>query len=289
MPSEGAPESLNPSINTMDIKKLLVRTLSGLVYCLIVVGSILLGEQGVLALAILFSLLASLEFTKICGDLSAGRWPAILLDTLGCVALCFSFLIYPLVAWGFIILLRFILELYMHEERPIRSLAMSMLTQIYVGVPMALMVAIGWLWHPVMLLALFLFIWINDTGAFLVGSAIGRHKLFPRISPAKSWEGFFGGFLFCLGLGALFGYSFETYFGEVPGIAAPWGWIVMGGIASLFATWGDLVESMFKRSLHIKDSGHIMPGHGGILDRLDSLLMVLPAVSLIFFTIYALR
>ena len=106
------------------------------------------------------------------------------------------------------------------------------------------------------------------------GSMLGRHRLFERISPKKSWEGFFGGLAFDVIASVLFGIYASTFFGLEISV---YGWVGLGVVVCLFSTWGDLVESMLKRSLHIKDSGSLIPGHGGILDRIDSLLFVMPA------------
>ena len=116
-------------------------------------------------------------------------------------------------------------------------------------------------------------IWINDTGAFIVGSTLGKHRLFERISPKKSWEGFLED---CCSTLSQLSYSINivaTFF-SLDGLSLA-GWLGLGAIATVFSTWGDLVESMIKRNLHIKDSGNIIPGHGGILDRIDSLLFVM--------------
>lgn len=154
------------------------------------------------------------------------------------------------------------------------------MTQIYIGIPLGAMTLIGEWWNLHIVLALCLMIWINDTGAFLVGSTLGKHRLFERISPKKSWEGFFGGLVFNIAASYFFSLHSISFF------SIDWNygqWIGLGIATTLFATWGDLVESMIKRDLRIKDSGNIIPGHGGILDRIDSLLMVMPASLLYLF------
>ena len=262
----------------MDLKKLLTRSLSGIVYCLVIVGAILLGEKGTMMLGALLSVLACVEFSKICHDFNRKNMPALLLDIIGCVALCCGVLLYPLVIWTGIMVLRFVAELYMKEEDPLRNLGHSMMSQIYIGLPMGLMVGVAYLWTSNLLLALFFFIWINDTGAFLVGSTLGKHRLFERISPKKSWEGFFGGLFFNIIAAWLFWGVGMDFFGF--GMVSDSCWFAIGFAVTVtvFGTWGDLVESLLKRTLKIKDSGNIIPGHGGILDRIDSFLLAMPAI-----------
>jgi len=113
-------------------------------------------------------------------------------------------------------------------------------------------------------------LWANDTGAYLSGRSFGKHKLFERISPNKTWEGFIGGIL----LAVVIALNLEHYFGAL----SKWEWVTMAVIIGVFGTLGDLVESMLKRSLGVKDSGNILPGHGGLLDRFDGLLMAAPLV-----------
>lgn len=266
----------------MDLKKLLTRSISGLVYCLVIVGCILCEQYGVLALAALLIILACVEFAKISRDLSDKTLPALILDIAGCLSLCVWFFVYPLVIWVAIMTVRFIVELYSGSGRPLKNLAHSMMSQIYIGMPMALMTGIAWIFHPMIILAIFLLLWINDTGAFIVGSMLGRHKLFERVSPKKTWEGFLGGMAFSLAASVLFSMYCSDFFGLGAIRGDTGSWIGLGIVISIFGTWGDLVESMIKRSLGIKDSGHIIPGHGGILDRIDSLLLSLPAASVYF-------
>jgi phosphatidate cytidylyltransferase len=116
-------------------------------------------------------------------------------------------------------------------------------------------------------------LWSNDTGAYLSGRALGRTKLFERISPNKTWEGFIGGVL--LAMGVAFGLSY--WFGTLTKLE----WVMIAAIIGIFGTLGDLVESMLKRSLGIKDSGSILPGHGGFLDRFDGLLIAAPLVYIL--------
>lgn len=173
-------------------------------------------------------------------------------------------------------------ELYHKSSDPLNSLAHSLMAQIYIGIPMALMGVVSEMMGSThILLAVFAMIWINDTGAFLVGSAFGKHRLFERISPKKSWEGFWGGLALNI-VAAWLLCQFTGGFFPLP--SNIWIWFGLAAVVTIFATWGDLIESMIKRELKIKDSGNLIPGHGGILDRIDSLLLVMPAVF-VYFTI----
>ena len=263
-------------------KSWLIRALSGIVYIGVIIGCLFWGSVPFSVLAALLGVLAVFEFEKNCEGISESLLPTMFLDAAGIIFLSFSWLWYPVLGWIVIYLCRMILQLYVKNERPIRSLALSLMTQIYIGLPLAVMTFMGKYVGLHFLLAIFLMIWINDTGAFVIGSLLGKHRLFERISPKKSWEGFFGGLGFNLITGWLFaiggGYFWDVKWNVIT-------WLIFALVVTVFSTWGDLVESLMKRSLNIKDSGHIMPGHGGVLDRIDSLLLVMPAVF-IFLIIY---
>ena len=131
---------------------------------------------------------------------------------------------------------------------------------------------------------MFAFLWVNDAGAYICGSLLGRHKLFPRISPGKSWEGSIGGGLLVVGAAVLVWYLTDLYEVNDLGLTA-YEWAGLGLVVVIFGTWGDLIESLFKRTLGIKDSGNILPGHGGMLDRFDSTLMAVPASVVYLYTL----
>jgi len=141
-------------------------------------------------------------------------------------------------------------------------------------------------------LSVFVFLWVNDTGAYCVGSLLGRHKLFPRVSPGKSWEGSIGGAVFVLAVAYLVGWLDNTEIADADhaspvfmGMLSIPEWMGLGLVVVVFGTWGDLVESLFKRTLGIKDSGSILPGHGGMLDRFDSSLLAIPAAVIYLYTL----
>lgn len=265
----------------IEIKKLLTRSISGLIYIGIIIGCILCGRIGILSLSVVLGAVASIEFTKITKGLTPRTIPILIADIAGVVCLAMGFWFFPLILWVFCMVWRLVLELYSNEKDPIRSLAYSFMIQLYIGLPMLMMNSYPEFFGvPHLLLAIFAMIWINDTGAFLVGCTLGRHKLFERISPKKTWEGFIGGLAFCVGFGVICAYCFSGFFEYGTNV---WHWVGLAAVVSIFGTWGDLIESLMKRNLHIKDSGNIIPGHGGILDRIDSLLLVLPATFLYIF------
>lgn len=270
----------------MKFKSWLLRAISGIVYIGIIVGTLFWGSIPFSAVAALFGILAVIEFKKICEGISDNSLPLLFLDATGIVFLSFAWLWYPLLGWICVYLCRMILELYVKEERPIRCMAISLMSQIYIGLPLAAMTYMSRFVGTHFILAIFLMIWINDTGAFVIGSLLGKHRLFERISPKKSWEGFFGGLGFNLITAWLFAIGGGIFWNVEWNVIT---WLIFGAVVTVFATWGDLIESLMKRSLNIKDSGNIMPGHGGILDRIDSLLIVMPAAFLfllIYYSIY---
>lgn len=183
----------------------------------------------------------------------------------------------------------FISELYQRNEDAINDWAYTMLSQMYVALPFACINMLAFrsaangetVYGLLLPLSIFIFLWCNDTGAYLAGSLLGKHKLFPRISPGKSWEGSIGGGILVCFIAWLMSYIDENGVLECMGATqtglSALQWIGLGLVVVFFGTWGDLVESLFKRTLGVKDSGNILPGHGGMLDRFDSSLMAIPA------------
>jgi phosphatidate cytidylyltransferase len=172
----------------------------------------------------------------------------------------------------------FITVLFNKYENPFRLVAFYLLIAIYISLPLLSLNLLAFSdgnYDPLILLAFFALIWVNDTGAYLVGVNFGKHRLFERVSPKKSWEGFWGGLV----LTVIVAYFLHILTGQGSLIL----WLITGVLVSLFATIGDLVESMLKRSVNIKDSGNLLPGHGGILDRFDGALFAAPVMSLLFY------
>lgn len=261
------------------MKNLLLRTITGAVYVAVIVAGICINNITFILLSCLLAVLATVEFVTMTGQRS---WVMKAVDAIGSLLIVLTFdsfviswdsgslILYPI--W---LIARIVMQLYSHDPAPLRSLATSLMTQLYIALPIGMMAFIYDIARPSVLLIVFIMIWLNDTGAYLVGSSIGRHRLFERLSPKKSWEGFFGGMIFCIIAAVLLQWFYMGPHLGYPLVTV----IALGVIVPVFATWGDLAESMIKRSLNVKDSGHILPGHGGILDRIDSLLLVVPAVA----------
>lgn len=188
----------------------------------------------------------------------------------------------------------FISELYTESKNAINNWAYTMLSQMYVALPLATINILAFrdiggqvVFSYLTPLSIFIFLWANDTGAYFFGSLFGKHKLFPRISPGKTWEGSVGGGILVLVVAAIIGYLESSNADQMVGgstMSIP-EWMGMGLVVVFFGTWGDLVESLFKRTLGIKDSGNILPGHGGMLDRFDSSLMAMPAAVVYLYTL----
>ena len=185
----------------------------------------------------------------------------------------------------------FISELFTKAPNPIANWAYTMLSQMYIALPFSMVVVLAFAFSPaeqptynyLLPLSVFIFLWVNDTGAYCFGSMFGRHRLFERVSPKKSWEGFVGG--------AIFVFIASIVIAIVSGDVAENGmtrllvWFGLGQVVVVFGTLGDLVESLMKRTLGVKDSGTILPGHGGMLDRFDSSLLAFPAAVIYIYTL----
>lgn len=269
------------------MKNLITRTISGAIYVSLITASIVAGASWFFALICLFAAFGVVEVDKM-----ASSRPCIVataLDiavTLLIVAAGYCFCS-PTALFGsapFMLMLalclglfRLIWALWDRRDDAFRCVAGSMLAIAYLGVPMMLFNFV-YLYNKWLPLGLFALIWFNDTGAYVFGSWLGKHRLYERLSPKKSWEGFIGGMLSCVGMGIGCYYISNALPG---GPDWPlWQWPVYAVLVCIAATLGDLFESLLKRSTHIKDSGNLIPGHGGILDRIDSLLFVVPATAI---------
>lgn len=270
---------------------LLLRTVTGLVFIAVIIGVPLLGLDAFRVLFLIIACLTAAELVKLVRQSGAARLDTVSVSLLT-VATCVTT---SVIALGIdataaacvtvmLFVITFISHLYRRDAHPVNELAYTVFVQAYAVLPFALIQflaievdAFGSItYSPLLPLAMFTFIWANDTGAYCIGSAIGRTKLFPRISPHKTWEGTIGGVVVAMAAAYIFSICSDTFSAASPAanLAA---WLGMALTVSVFGTYGDLVESMMKRAWGVKDSGNILPGHGGMLDRFDSTIFAIPA------------
>ena len=260
------------------MSNLITRGISGLLYVSLVLLGVFSGPVGQITLASILSIFAVLEWMQF--GKKRIQWLTALLIIFAIFISIYTFSgIFNLsfvqtqfyrgllsFSIGGILLS----QAFRREEMPY-SLFHSSFALIYIGIPMVVLPMTS-MYHgenlPWILASVFILIWCNDTFAYIFGSSFGKHKLFPRISPNKTWEGFVGGVVSTFIASA----AFHFFLPYMPFV----GWLGLALVVLIFGTLGDLFESAVKRSLHMKDSGKFMPGHGGILDRIDSLLFALP-------------
>lgn len=282
------------------MKNLITRSITGVIFVTAIVVCFMRPE----AMILLFALVTGLtvwEYTGIVNGIEnvcVNRFLATVAAVyffLGMAGFCAG--IVPsavFIPYLLTVVYMFIAELYTKAPNPINNWAYTMLSQMYIALPFAMVNVLafrgmgnGVVYNYLAPLSIFVFLWTNDTGAYLSGSLFGKHKLFPRVSPGKSWEGSIGGGLLVLLVAALVGMYQNSDMHETATeliLTVPQ-WMGLGLVVVLFGTWGDLVESLFKRTIGIKDSGNILPGHGGMLDRFDSSLMAFPAAVIYLYTL----
>lgn len=272
------------------------RTLSGAVYVGVVVGSILLHPAFFGAVFAIISLLAVREFhllikssrtSRILAEIAAvllflGAWMPV-----GLSETCYGFLMITcLAAYCLVVVAALLAELWLKAEDPIRNWGNMLQSQLMIALPIALMNVLLF-FDKYLLLAVFVLIWVNDSGAYCVGSLTakrpgGNHKMFARVSPKKSWEGLFGGIALTIGAGALLAYfGWFEWLDKFSSVNTYVTAALFSLTVSVFGTLGDLMESLMKRTIGVKDSGKFLPGHGGVLDRFDSILLAAPTALLL--------
>ena len=286
-------------------KNLIVRTITGVLFVGCMVSCFLQPK----AMVFLFALITGLSIWEFCGlvneeaeDVSVNRFISTVAGVYFFLAVAgfrtgitgYNFVVF--IPYILTIVYLFIYELYTGNKNAINDWAYTMLSQMYIALPFSLINVLafevsavdGQVHYDMLLpLSVFIFLWTNDTGAYCSGSLFGKHKLFPRISPGKSWEGSIGGGILVLAVAAGVG-LYETsslHNGAAELALSIPQWMGLGLVVVFFGTWGDLVESLFKRTIGIKDSGNILPGHGGMLDRFDSSLMAFPAAVVYLYTL----
>ena len=276
----------------------ITRTLSAVVYAGVVIASLLVQPEcfgnHMLLFGVVFMMVSTLavrEFHKLVGgsDVKIQSCAMMANALLFCTLYFFFYgdLVWrPLLfAYVAILMLTMILHLFREKVNAVQSWGNLCAGQLMIALPFALMSGIA-LYDKWLLFALFILIWVNDSGAYIVGSLMakrksGNHKMFPRVSPAKSWEGLIGGFIFDLIAGYIFylvGWTSTIGLTAYPLLDS----LLFALAVGIFGTLGDLMESLMKRTIGVKDSGTFMPGHGGVLDRFDSLLLAVPVVYFLF-------
>lgn len=262
------------------MSNLVQRAITGFFFVVVLVFCVSYNGYTLSALFFIISVLSLYEFY---GLIKQGNYkPNVPLGMLvgGIVYLVFTLRNYSQIASSTISLLFpllfifFLVELFLKQPKPFENVAISILGPVYAVLPFAIFTGLGFMhgmiYNYQLPLGFLILLWSNDTFAYLFGRQFGKHKLFERISPKKTWEGFIGGALSALVISQVLAHYFPTL--------SPINWAIVSLIIACFGTLGDLVESMFKRSLDVKDSGTILPGHGGLLDRFDGLLVSAPFV-----------
>jgi len=264
------------------VSNLIKRTLTGIVFVELIVLSVVLHPRFFVGLFLIITIMGLWEFYKLVE--TAGIFPN---KFAGILSGTFLFLSNAFIAHGHtgrgilmfnfvFIFLIFLFELYRKLPNPFTNIAFTFFGLLYIALPFSLLSyfpnpnLLAGTYHSSLLLGFFFLVWMNETGAYLVGSTIGKRRLFERISPKKTWEGTIGGGILAL----VTGYIISRYFTVIDTTD----WIIISLIVFVFSTYGDLFESMFKRSINAKDSGRLLPGHGGILDRFDGVIMAAPFV-----------
>ncbi len=279
-------------------KNLIVRSITGVLFVAVMVAGFLHPR----AMILLFALITGLtmwEYTGLVNDHAPSVQVNRFISTVAAV-----YLFIAVAAWraglvvDFVVMVPYVLtivyllisELYTNSKNAINDWAYTMFGQVYIAMGFSLINILAFVpdgsgvhYDLLLPLSVFIFLWVNDSGAYCAGSLLGKHKLFPRISPGKTWEGSVGGGVLVLIVAAIIGHWANS--GDNEHLLGMAGWMGLGLVVTVFGTWGDLVESLFKRTLGVKDSGSLLPGHGGMMDRFDSSLMAIPAAVIYLYTI----
>jgi phosphatidate cytidylyltransferase len=265
------------------LKEFHVRTIWGIFFATVLVGAIILGSYTFASLFLILSVFALREFYSLCREagFSPQFYPGLVAGAalfilsffiagqyISYKAYCYLLpVVYAIPVW----------ELFRKKKKPLTNIAVTIFGILFVSVPFSLLNFIVFpefegaiTYDYSLLIGLFVFVWASDSGAYIIGVRFGRHRLFERISPKKSWEGLFGGVVTAIIAAWLITIVFPKYSLVFMG--------VMAILVVISGTFGDLVESMIKRSIGVKDSGRFMPGHGGLLDRFDSIMLASPVI-----------
>lgn len=278
--------NITTTLRLMAVKNNLIqRTITGVLFVAALVGCIV---GGAFSFGILFIIICALAINEFCNLVNQMEGVQVnkRICILGGVFLFLCFFYFGIdssqtgifIPYLVLIIYLMVSELYLKKKNPLNNWSYAMLSQMYIALPFALLNVLAFQtdattgipqYNAILPLSIFIFSWVNDTGAYCVGTLIGKHRLFERISPKKSWEGSIGGCIFCVIASLILAHYFPFISIGI--------WIGLALTVVVFGTWGDLTESLLKRHLKIKDSGNVLPGHGGILDRFDSAILAIPA------------
>lgn len=270
------------------MKNLIVRTLTGALFAVTLIASILYGKATFGALFTLVTILSVNEFSNLVKAYKKTTFPTWLAAVAGGYLYIATFMAFhgnnaaPITLYApyiAIVAYVFIRQLFDTEGKTLDNYAYFTMSQIYAALPFALLNILataganaGSTYFYLLPISIFALVWCNDTGAFFVGCSIGKHKMFERVSPKKTWEGFAGG-----AIAAITAAIVASHFFTIMNV---WEWAGLAAVVVISGTFGDLIESSMKREMQIKDSGNMLPGHGGILDRFDSAMLATPCALL---------
>ncbi len=279
------------------MNNLVLRTLTGIVFVAVLIGGTLYSP---VTFTLLFAAITGLTVWEFSTNVNnhAGASVNRIINTTAAVYLFLAFAGFcaeltpskAFIPYLISIIYLPISELYLQKRDPLKNWGYAFASQIYIALAFSLLCTLTFRYdpmcnkvafEPIYPLAVFIFLWTSDTGAYVSGSLLHKRfpaKLFERISPNKSWVGSIGGGVLCVVVAVVLWHFFPDRLNLAH-------WIGLGLVVCVFGTWGDLVESLFKRQLGIKDSGHILPGHGGMMDRFDSALLAIPAATLYLYSI----
>ncbi len=278
-------------------KELIIRTITGIAFVVVVVGCILLHP---IAYGFLFVAISGITTWEFCSLINKKLNCQInrFITTIASMYMFAAILAFNanitgsevFIPYLITIVYLFVSELYLKDNNVLMNWAFTMMSQLYIALPFALLNSLSFIavngnviYNPMFVLSVFVFIWFGDSAAYAFGSLFGRHRLFSRISPKKSWEGCIAAFIMALFVSQVIAY-YDPDFSMNNKLYNHLAWAGLALVIVGVGTWGDLVESLIKRKLGIKDSGNILPGHGGMLDRFDSSLLAIPMAVVYIYT-----
>ncbi|MBQ0023846.1 MAG: phosphatidate cytidylyltransferase [Prevotellaceae bacterium] len=280
------------------MKNLILRSITGVLFVALLVGCIIWHPYSQLALFTIITAMTVFEFASIINkqlNLQINRFTT----TASAAYLFIAVWVFNTNLMGAEVFIPYLMsilyilvsELYIDRESNLSNWAYALMAQLYIALPFASFNTLCFINTPAGVsyyfwyaLSVFIFLWSSDSGAYIFGCWLGKHRLFPRISPKKSWEGSIGGGITALAASQVIA-TFVPFSESLDPMLSRILWAGLAIVVVVMGTWGDLVESLIKRKIGVKDSGNILPGHGGMLDRFDSSLLAIPAAVIYVYSI----